>query len=113
MMVKDTGVPTICCGRPMEEINPNTTDASFEKHIPTYVKQGSTIDIQVGEVLHPYIDSHYIEWVILETKKGKKYAKTFSYTEAPKTNFVIDQDDEVSNIYSYCNLHGLWQKKLD
>ena len=30
--VKDTGVPVICCGEPMSEIVPGTTDASVEKH---------------------------------------------------------------------------------
>ena len=30
--VKDTGVPVICCGEPMSEIIPGTTDASVEKH---------------------------------------------------------------------------------
>ena len=30
--VKDTGVPVICCGEPMSEIVPGTTDAAVEKH---------------------------------------------------------------------------------
>ena len=30
--VKDTGAPVICCGEPMSEIIPGTTDASVEKH---------------------------------------------------------------------------------
>ena len=33
--VKDTGVPVICCGEPMSEIVPGTTDASVEKHAPS------------------------------------------------------------------------------
>ena len=32
--VKDTGVPVICCGEPMSEIIPGTTDAAVEKHVP-------------------------------------------------------------------------------
>ena len=33
--VKDTGVPVICCGEPMSEIVPGTTDAAaVEKHVP-------------------------------------------------------------------------------
>ena len=31
--VKDTGVPVICCGEPMSEIIPGTTDAAVEKHV--------------------------------------------------------------------------------
>ena len=33
----DSGVPMVCCGRPMNEIKANTTDASQEKHVPVYV----------------------------------------------------------------------------
>lgn len=32
--VKDTGVPIVCCGEPMSEIIPGTTDAAVEKHVP-------------------------------------------------------------------------------
>ena len=31
--VKDTGVPVICCGEPMSEIIPGTTDAAVEKRV--------------------------------------------------------------------------------
>ena len=34
--VKDTGVPVICCGEPMSEIIPGTTDAAVEKHCLLY-----------------------------------------------------------------------------
>ena len=33
-MVKDTGVPVVCCGEKMHELIPGTTDASVEKHVP-------------------------------------------------------------------------------
>ena len=29
--VKDAGVPVVCCGEPMSEIVPGTTDAAVEK----------------------------------------------------------------------------------
>lgn len=35
-MVKNAGVPVVCCGQKMTEIVPGTTDAALEKHIPTY-----------------------------------------------------------------------------
>ena len=34
--VKDAGVPVICCGEPMSEIIPGTTDAAVEKHVPVW-----------------------------------------------------------------------------
>ena len=33
-MVRDKGVPIMCCGQKMTELIPNTTDAAGEKHIP-------------------------------------------------------------------------------
>ena len=33
--VKDAGVPVVCCGEPMSEIVPGTTDAAVEKHVPS------------------------------------------------------------------------------
>ena len=35
-MVKDKGVPVMCCGQKMTEIVPGTTDAAVEKHVPVY-----------------------------------------------------------------------------
>ena len=32
--IKDIGVPVICCGEPMSESIPGTTDAAVEKHVP-------------------------------------------------------------------------------
>ena len=42
-MVKDTGVPVVCCGEKMHELIPGTTDASVEKHVPVYTVEGSTV----------------------------------------------------------------------
>ena len=33
-IVKDSGIPTVCCGEAMQELVPGTTDGSSEKHIP-------------------------------------------------------------------------------
>ena len=34
-VVKETGVPVMCCGEAMKEIVPGTVDASKEKHVIT------------------------------------------------------------------------------
>ena len=41
-IVKETGVPVVCCGEPMAEVIPGTTDASLEKHLPVYTVEGNT-----------------------------------------------------------------------
>ena len=35
-MLRDKGVPILCCGEKMQELHPGVTDASEEKHIPQY-----------------------------------------------------------------------------
>ena len=32
--VRSSGVPVVCCGEPMQEIIPGTTDGALEKHVP-------------------------------------------------------------------------------
>ena len=38
--VVDSSIPVVCCGEKMEELIPNTVEASGEKHIPTVKKRG-------------------------------------------------------------------------
>ena len=70
--VKDTGVPVICCGEPMSEIVPGTTDAAVEKHVPVWTVENGIVHVKVGSVEHPMLPEHYIEWVSLHTKQGNQ-----------------------------------------
>ena len=107
-MVKSSGVPVMCCGQPMEEMIPGTADAAVEKHVPQYEVEGNCVKVQVGSVEHPMIKEHYIEWVVLQTKKGNQ-RKQLHPEEKPCVRFVLEDDDEVEAVYAYCNLHGLWR----
>ena len=107
-MVKPSGVPVVCCGKPMKQIVPNTTDAAQEKHVPVWSKEGNLVKVQVGSVAHPMIPAHYIEWVSLQTKAGNQ-RKALAPEQAPEVTFVLTDGDEVEAVYAYCNLHGLWK----
>ena len=108
-MVKNTGVPVMCCGQKMTELVPGTTDAAVEKHVPSYVVEGNKVIVTVGEVEHPMAEEHYIEWVSIQTKQGNQ-RKALKPGEAPKICFSICEGDEVEAVYAYRNLHGLWKK---
>ncbi len=71
-VVKETGVPVICCGEKMQEIVPNTVDAAQEKHVPVIEVKENLVTVKVGSVTHPMLDEHYIEWISLETKEGNQ-----------------------------------------
>ncbi len=107
-VVKDTRVPLMCCGKPMEEIVPGTTDASLEKHVPVYEVKDNVVIVTVGSVEHPMLPEHYIEWVALKTKYGNQ-RKALKPHDAPKACFALLPGDEVEAVYAYCNLHSLWK----
>ncbi|MCC8130217.1 MAG: desulfoferrodoxin [Ruminococcus sp.] len=106
--IKDKGVPVMCCGEPMKELVPGTTEAATEKHIPVYTVDGNTVNVTVGSVEHPMTEAHYIEWILLETKNGNQ-RKVLTPSDLPKASFALLPGDEVVAVYAYCNLHGLWQ----
>ena len=108
-VVKETGVPVMCCGQKMDELVPNTTDAAQEKHVPVVEVNGNIVTVTVGSVLHPMQLEHYIEWISLHTKQGNQ-RKELKPGDAPKAVFALVDGDEVEAAYAYCNLHGLWKK---
>ena len=107
-VVKDSACPTKCCGEPMKELVPNTQDGAREKHLPVYKVEGNVVHVVVGEVEHPMLDNHYIEWIILETNKGNQ-RKQLKPGEKPAADFVLLPGEEVVAVYEYCNLHGLYK----
>ena len=109
-MVNERQVPTICCGEAMEEMIPNTSDGAFEKHVPVYEVEGNIVHVKVGEVEHPMLDNHYIEWIILETNKGNQ-RKKLKPGEALKADFALLPGEEVIRVLEHCNLHGLYASK--
>ena len=107
----DSGVPVSCCGKPMKELVPGATDGALEKHVPAVSTEGKNVKVQIGEVIHPMLEEHFIQFIALETKNGfqVKYLKA---GDEPKAEFTVAADDEAVAVYEYCNLHGLWVKEL-
>ena len=107
--IVDSKVPVVCCGEPMEELIPNTVDASTEKHVPVVTRLDEcTIKVEIGSTPHPMTEEHYIEWISLQTKQGNQRKLLLPGME-PKATFLIETDDEVEAVYAYCNLHSLWK----
>ena len=110
-MVHDAGVKPFCCGQKMNELIPNTVDASGEKHIPAVKVGEGIVEVNVGSVDHPMVDVHWIEWVQLVTDKGS-YRKWLNPGEAPNVKFLLSEEKPIA-VYAYCNLHGLWKTELN
>lgn len=109
-MIHNSGVPIICCGEPMQELIPNTVDASGEKHLPVISVAGNTVSVEIGSVAHPMLQEHYIEWIYIETKQGGQ-RKCLQPGDKPVAVFALD-NDQIISAYAYCNLHGLWKTEV-
>ena len=109
-MVQDKGVPLMCCGQKMEYLDPNTVDASGEKHKPVVSVNGDTVRVEVGSVSHPMQEDHSIQWVYLETEHGGQ-RRDLKPGEAPVAEFALKGGKAVA-VYAYCDLHGLWKTEV-
>lgn len=109
-LIKNAGVPLMCCGRKMTLLEPGTVEASVEKHLPVVSVEGNEVKVEVGSVAHPMTEEHSIMWVYLQTDKGGQ-RKCLNPGDAPMVKFAL-ADEKPLSVYAYCNLHGLWKTDL-
>ncbi len=110
-MVEDKGVKVICCGEPMQLMDPNTTDAAQEKHVPVVTVDGNKVTVNVGSAEHPMMEEHHIAFIILETDKGVQ-KKFLDHTGKPEAVFALAEGEKPVAAYEYCNLHGFWKAEI-
>ena len=97
-----------CCGKPMQLMVANSTDAAEEKHVPVYEKEGDEIVVKVGEIAHPMEEDHFISWIALVGKN-----QTTRIALKPGDEPVVRmQYIPNSFIYASCNKHGLWKTEV-
>lgn len=101
----------VCCGQPMELQKPHTEEQGYEKHLPVVEQEGETLKVKVGSVPHPMEPSHYIVWVEVELD-GYCLQKFFNPGENPEAEFCVRGSGKVKAVREYCNLHGLWERRL-
>lgn len=107
VLLKNSGAALTCCGEAMEELIPNTTEASFDKHVAVVTLEGKLVDIVVGSYEHPMFEDHYIEWISIETSLAV-YRYHLSPNMKPRVQFFLQNGEELRAVNAYCNLHGLW-----
>jgi superoxide reductase len=109
-MLHGSGVPMICCGEEMEQLVPNTAEASVEKHLPVATVNGDILTADIGGAPHPMLPEHYIEWVYIQTASGGQ-RKCLSPGREPTVSFSLGGDTPTA-VFAYCNIHGLWLTTL-
>ncbi len=105
----DSKVPLVCCGQKMQELVPNTVDASGEKHVPVVTRlDGNMIKVEVGSVAHPMTEEHHIAFIYVETEDG---GIKVDLKDKPEAVIALGTSKPIA-VYEYCNLHGLWKTEL-
>lgn len=94
-----------CCGEEMVALNPNTTDAAVEKHVPTYEKVEDEIFVKVNHVMEK---EHYIEWIAMVTDT-EEYIVTLYPEQNAECRFKYVPG---AKLYAYCNKHNLWSAEV-
>ena len=107
----------VCCDQEMELMSEKVEDEGTEKHLPVIeelpanVCQGKDgFKIKIGEVEHPSMQEHYIEWIEINTEDGKSGKKFLKPGDAPIAEFYTRK--VITSIRAYCNIHGLWEKNV-
>lgn len=107
--VVDQGTPLVCCGEKMKAMQPNTTDAALEKHVPVIEKTpndcGYAVTVKVGSVEHPMQPEHFINFIAAVSGETVTI-KQLHPGEKPEM-CAFSTDGEVT-AYEWCNLHGYW-----
>ncbi|MBP3549384.1 MAG: desulfoferrodoxin [Rikenellaceae bacterium] len=107
--IVDSKVPVVCCGEKMEELIPNTVEASEEKHLPVVTCiDDCTIKVEVGSVAHPMLPEHHIAFIYVETENG---GIRVNLSDKPEAVICTCSSRPIA-VYEYCNLHGLWKTTL-
>ena len=91
--VVDKGVPVTCCGEKME------------KHVPDIKREGDTVKITVGSVVHPMLEEHYISMIAAVSGD----TATVRFPKPGDEPTLTVESREPVTAYEICNLHGYWK----
>lgn len=98
-----------CCGEPMTELRAGETDGAHEKHVPALeLEEGKRLHVRVGEVAHPMLPEHYIQFIAIARPDGTVEFKRLAPGDAPEATFCLHGQTSAT-VYEFCNLHGLWK----
>lgn len=100
-------------GEPAKLLVAGSTDAAQEKHVPEVKVEDGKVKVQVGSVLHPMLENHWITNIWIEYADGSVEKATLLPGEQPVAEFELKDKKGVATVYEYCNLHGLWKTEIE
>jgi len=90
----------------MELKQPKTEDEGLEKHKPVIERTDIGVIVRIGEMAHPMVSEHYIEWIEVVTEH-RVYRKFLEPGMEPQAEFCLEAEHITAR--AYCNVHGLWK----
>ncbi len=111
-LIRDGGHAMFCCGEKMRPLDEEGMIGPAEKHLPMCECKDGLVTVSVAKTAHPMSEEHYIGWIALTTDKGVQ-RKAFVPSDSPRAEFPILKGERPREVYAFCNLHGLWRKKLN
>ena len=110
-VVVSSASPLVCCGEEMTLLKANTTDGAAEKHVPAVTIDGNAVKVQVGSAAHPMEETHWIQFIAMETTQGV-YRKNLNPADKPCAEFALSDGEKAVAVYEFCNKHGFWKIDL-
>jgi len=105
IQILDSGNKMSCCENPVDELISHQATGEGDEHRPIIRKIGNFVSITVED--HPMIDVHYLSFIFMETNQGFQY-KYLVKNSLPKADFILAKNEEIVNVYVFCNVHLLW-----
>lgn len=107
LQVCDENCRLSCCGVEMKAAEFKTADQGSEKHVPVIEKVEGGYKVKVGDVPHPMLPEHYIQFIELRTGDEvlRKHLKPGAAPEA-----LFKTEGTAVSAIELCNLHGIWKK---
>lgn len=96
-----------CCNEPLENLEVELFELENDSHPIEIKKTGNFYKVQFKN--YKTLDIHHIKYLILKTNLTTQIKKIENQSDI---TFLLDFNEEVENLYAYCNIHGLISYKL-
>lgn len=102
----------VCCGEEMKLLEEKSNEEGItEKHKPIITIEDKRVTIKVGEIQHPMLPEHHIDFIEAISLDGKYLKRKYlEINEAPELSFICNSDKMKAR--ELCNIHGLWIDEL-
>lgn len=101
----------VCCGEDMKLIESSSNENMGEKHVPVVENMGTTHVVKVGQVPHPMLDEHYIQFIEIISNDNRYIKRKYLHPDEEPEMVIKCMNSDDFEAREYCNIHGLYTNK--